>query len=552
MSSLDYTSFSPEQLLFLDGLRKPVDKSKGLIEASCDSIIVFAHHMLGMKLYYWEIDFLYRMQCLLDGRDVPDVLFNNHSPSGVKKTMLVALTSRQIGKSTCIAVFALWASFFNKRPDKRFKSTQLVIVSRGDRQAKKLLKEIRKTYRDGDRFMRETYVDADGKPVFDNRDSTGRVTGYFVSRLSKATGDGNNATSISWRPWDKEKDGPFALGGSRASSSVGCYPPTDTVLGETFTIGFIDEAGHKDIDDDWWFDGMKKTGDANQALWVFTSTPWQPSGFFYDYCDVEGKGNADYVDRVVHTAHALKQDVDSGLHYDDYLERDTAKDHYDYVLSEIEKDIALGKIDSVRRGYLCEFVQGEDIYFDPKKVDMVFKSDLSKVYKYDGPCDLGIDFGAQKSGGSETVLTLSAFIDGRITRLWHRSYNIGTDLQLIDDIESLFEDFNIQRIIPDDCPAGSFLIKEMILKGWNVTPMSFRTWKVKKYGKFRQMLFLEKIDSYDDDELKKQMKGLRNSETSVQSKIIPASGIKDDSIDSFLLSSFHFLDMGDDYEFREW
>lgn len=518
MVSIPYKEFSKEELVFLDSLRSPEDREKGLIEACSDSVIVFAEHMLGMKLYYWEINFLYKLQLLLEGRKV----------DGVEKTMLLALTSRQIGKSTTLAIFSLWASFFNKRPDKRFSSTQVLIVSRSFDQAKKLLREIKRTYQDGDRYMRTTYVDDDGNPIFNFKDKDGKSSGYFASRLAKD--DSNNATSINWRVF-KEGTDTFELLGSRASSGIRCYPPTDVVLGETFTIGMVDEAGHNKIEDDWWYDSLKKTGDANQALWVFTSTPWQPSGFFYEYCDVEGKNQTDYVEKIVATIDTLKQDVDMGNEF--------ARIQYEGVLDDIKRDESMGKIDSVRRGYYCEFVRGEQSYFNPDNVSMSFKEDLTQLDYYQGQCDLGVDFGAQKV--SKTTLTISALIDDKIVRLWAKAYDRGTDLNLIDDIEVLMKKFNIQRIIPDECPAGAFMIEEMIQKGWNVTPMSFRTWKVKKYGAFRRMLDTGKVESYPDDELKKEMFAMEYSQGSTQSYIQHATGYSDDLIDGFVMSCFHFL-----------
>ena len=296
--SLEYKKFTAKQKSYLDSLRKPEDLSMGLEEASSHSVIVFSEHMLGMSLYYWEVQFLHVLQLVLEKKPIPKILGSDNRV----KSMVLALTSRQIGKSTALAIFALWASFFNKRPDKRFKSTQVLIVSRSFDQAKKLLREIKRTYQDGDRFMytSEKYVDSNGDSVFGKE--------YFSKRL--ATNDSNNATSINWRPYDKHKDGEWVLKDSNASSGIRCYAPTDVVLGETFTIGFVDEAGHKSIEDDFWFDSLKKTGDANQAMWAFTSTPWQPSGFFYEYCDLDEKNNTDYIYKVVATIDTLKHDIE--------------------------------------------------------------------------------------------------------------------------------------------------------------------------------------------------------------------------------------------------
>ena len=574
--SLVYTPFSPEQLAFLDALRKPENKDASLEEGASGSAIVFAEHMLGMKLYYWEVAFLYKLQAVMEKREI-NPLFG--SLPGVK-TMVLALTSRQIGKSTILAVFSLWASFFNKSPDKRFSSTQVLIVSRSFDQAKKLLREIKRTFQDGDSFMRENYLDEDDLPVFGKN--------YFSSRLAKD--DGNNATAINWRKYDEHKDGLWALKGSRANSGIRCYAPTDVVLGETFTIGMVDEAGHKKIEDDWWFDSLKKTGDANRALWVFTSTPWTPSGFFYEYCDLEDKNGTEYIEddwwfdslkktgdanralwvftstpwtpsgffyeycdledkngteyieKIVATIDTLKQDIDGGNEF--------AREQYEGVIDDIKRDEELGKLDSVRRGYYCEFVQGDDNYFNPEKINASFKKDFFMVNEYSGECDLGVDFGAQKV--SKTTLTISALVDNRIVRLWHRVYTKGSDLHLLDDIEELFSRFNIQRIVPDSCPAGSFMIEDMIQRGWNVTPMEFRTWKVKKYGAFRSKLNREEVDSYVDDDLIKEMRAMQYSQGSTQSKIQHAPGYSDDMIDGFVMSCFHFLSVDDTVKFYEW
>jgi len=516
MVSLKEKKYTKEDLERLDALRVPSDKSMSLIEASSKSVIVFAEHMLGMRLYYWEIDFLSNLQEF--------VLTGHYS-------MALALTSRQIGKRTSLAVFATWASFFNVKPDKRFKSTQVLIVSRSFDQAKKLLREIKRTFQDGDRFMRTKYVD-DGKPLFGDK--------FFSSRLSKD--DSNNATMINWRSHDASKDGEFILKGSNATSGIRCYPPTDVVLGETFTIGMVDEAGHKTIEDDWWFDSLKKTGDANQAVWIFTSTPWQPSGFFYEYCDVEDKNNTDYVMKFVYTIDTLKYDMESGNDY--------ATLQYEGVMEDIERDKSLGKFNSIKRGYYCEFVKGETSFFDPEKVKDCFTSELQKAESFSSPCDLGVDFGGSTKGSTFCISYLNT--DSEIVRLFNFEYNHGEDKYMINDIEELKKKFNIQRIIPDNCPQGEYRIQEMVDKGWEVTPMSFRSEKVSKYHAFKLMVNRGLVKSYVDDKLKEEMTTLEYSKNTKQSYIQHAAGYSDDMIDAFLLSSYHFLNIEDKVSFYEW
>ena len=78
-------------------------------------------------------------------------------------------------------------------------------------------------------------------------------------------------------------------------------------------------------------------------------------------------------------------------------------------------------------------------------------------------------------------------------------------------------------------------------KGWNLTPMNFRSEKVKKYGAFRSDLNNGRIKSYMDDELKTEMLALENSDSARHSVIIAPPGYNDDRIDSFVLSAYHYV-----------
>jgi len=111
----------------------------------------------------------------------------------------------------------------------------------------------------------------------------------------------------------------------------------------------------------------------------------------------------------------------------------------------------------------------------------------------------------------------------------------------VSDIEELLTRFNVQRIIPDDCPAGWYRIKEMQKKQWNIQPMSFKADKVKKYGAFRSMLNKGYVDSYEDEDLRVEMLGMEFSEGQRSTIIRHAPGYSDDLIDSFIMSCYFFL-----------
>ena len=75
-------------------------KNKGLIEACSESVIVFSKHMLGIELYTWQKILAVDMMAAIKDDSKP--------------REFVVLTSRQIGKTTYAAIFALWVSLFNK------------------------------------------------------------------------------------------------------------------------------------------------------------------------------------------------------------------------------------------------------------------------------------------------------------------------------------------------------------------------------------------------------------------------------------------------------
>jgi len=254
--------------LYVEELRA-VPVSGDLLALCSANVVVFAEKMLGFKLYSWQVHFLSKLQDSSEGRG---------------KNITVAITSRQIGKSQSVAIFALWASLFNKKPATASWVTNVLICSRSDDQAKKLLRDVRRTYRMGDRFLRDAYKDADGNSLFGYYDSNaGKFIGFIESLLSKD--DPNNSKMISFMPCEPKLHGEFLMRDSKGSSSIICLPPTAGVLGYTFSIGFIDEAGHEDIPDSFWYDELFPTGDSTNAMWVFTSTPWKPDGFFYEYVD---------------------------------------------------------------------------------------------------------------------------------------------------------------------------------------------------------------------------------------------------------------------------
>jgi hypothetical protein len=502
---------------------------ESLLSACSKSPVVFAEKMLGVELYDWQVFFLEGMRCIVLN-DV-DGFFSLYDSVGLPRpelmcTEALAITSRQIGKSTSLEIFSLWCAAFNKKPGTMHHNTNVVLISRSDDQARHMLRGIRKLYRHGDRFMRDAYKAEDGKSLFPVDD---KGLGFFGRLMSKD--DPNNSTSITFAAYDPSKHGEYMLKGSKAGSSIICLPPTSKVLGFTFSIGIVDEAGHPDITDSFFFNDLQPTGDSTDALWIYTSTPWNPSGFFYDFCDVEQTGNYNHIFRVCFTIDAIKHEKSK-----------MAQKQYENVLEKVTRYNQAGKIDEVQRSYYCRFVSGDSSYFDPKKVDACFDESVTMVESFTGECDAGIDFGGSKK--SRTVVTITTLLeDGTVRRLYHRVYPVKQDLQLIEDMKELKLRFNIQRIVTDDCPEGHVWNRQMKEElGWNVVPVMFASEKVKKYGVFRVALHTGKLKSYIDNELRTEMKALESRQGVRNTMIEHAPGYSDDMIDSFMLSTYHYVE----------
>ncbi len=480
------------------------DTSKGFIEACSQSCILFSEKMLGIRLYAWQVYFILGLMKIMEETDL------EKRQKMLKK--FLALTSRQIGKSTAVTVFAIWCAVFNKYPGTIYNNTIAGVVSATDVQARKLLNEIKKIIRVGDRFMAETYQDAQGNPHFG--------TQFFTKLLDE--NEANNTTTITFRPWKENVHGEYILKGSKSGSVIKSFPPTSIVLGETLTILIIDEAGKSDkITDEFVDDYASPTTTSTDGMTIYLSTPWVTSGFFYEAAT---SPHSEYV-KVVFTCDAIA------------IENPTQRA---VIQREMDSLHERGLPDTVKRAYFCRFVKGEQTYFNPENVLDAFTDEYQMYSAYQGRCDMGVDFGGQVK--SKTVVTISEMDnEGRTRRLFHHAYPVGDDLSLLEDIARWRKDFNIQRTIVDDCPAGDFLTRQMEEKGWDVTRMNFRAEKVKKYGAFRAALNKGLIVSYQDDVLKTEMLAMEFSQGAKQSVIQHAPGYSDDCIDSFVMSAYYYV-----------
>ncbi len=417
--------------------------------------------------------------------------------------------------STLLAIFSIWCCIFNKVQATTYNNTTVGISSASDIQAKKLLLEMKKYIRLGDVFIRTEYTE-DGKAIFGDK---------LLSNLLDEH-EANNTTTISFKPWSPEH-GEFFLKGCKSGSTIKSYAATAAVLGETFSVVVIDEAGMTERISDMFFkEYMYPTGNSTDAIRIYTSTPWVPQGFFYRMVDPDNLYGSSPA--LVH-AYTI-----------DAIEIENTP-YYSTVQKKVKQFEADGDYNEVQRAYYCRFVKGEQSYFDPDNILRMFYTDMYQETSFEGPCDMGVDFGGQVK--SKTVITISTLNeDNEIVRLYVKSYEVGEDTNLIQDIESLMTTFNVQRVVVDDCPAGIYLIRIMEdEKGWNVVRFNFRAEKVKKYGGFRSMLKKNKIKSFEDDKLKTEMLAMEYSNGSRQSVLQHAPGYSDDRIDSFVMSCTNYI-----------
>jgi len=316
-----------------------------------------------------------------------------------------------------------------------------------------------------------------------------------------------------------------------------CYISNGILSHNTASVVIVDEAGKSDkISDQFFYDFLYPTGNSTDAIRIYTSTPWAPSGFFYRMVDPDDMYENTPADVVTFTVDAILIE---------------APDYHKVVMKTVNQLNADGKNDEVQRAYFCRFVKGEQSYFSPDDVMGTFTSDYLAIDRYEGQCDMGVDFGGQVK--SKSVITITELTEeGTVRRLYHRAYPVGEDNNLIDDIAELLTKFNVQRIIPDDCPQGDYLIRQMKDKGWDVQPMNFRSDKVKKYGAFRSTLKRGKVVSYQDDDLKTEMLAMEYSAGARQSIIQHAPGYSDDLIDSFVMSAYFFIDDDTGFKAFSW
>jgi hypothetical protein len=403
---------------------------------------------------------------------------------------------------------ALYRALFNwgyrarKTPANAGQHTNIGIVSRSADQAKKLIKEIKKLIAVGDRYMAKYKVK--GKSIYGDD--------WFSSKIGDVDDGQNNMNVITFKP---------NLYGSIIGSAIQCLPPTDAILGNTFTDLYLDEASR--MSDEVIEEFAYPTLDAMGNMLVVASTPALPTGYFFKRVDPYNQFDNKEFHIYVFTIEALKLD---------------APEQYQKVISEIKTKIADGKSNEVNRNYYCSFISTEETYFPLDKVREVFTDDYNPVSEYrKGRVILGIDFGGKVK--SHTVITVATMPDllGISQRLMCWRYPVKKDGDLIKDIEDvILPFFNVAEIVIDYCPASYMASQQMKDKGWNIREFQFsKTTKPDFMERFRRKIARRHVISFKDESLMEEFIHYGDD-------MKPQGEATDDMIDSWMLACVPFLE----------
>ena len=440
----------------------------------------FAYFVLGIIPYSYQYMFLEKIR------------------DGARN--IIMISSRQLGKTTLLAIFALWAAYYNVYPSGIYKNTKIVIVSRGEQQATDILSNIKRMIEMGDhKFAVRT---------------SGQVTNVISSEL--ADNQPQTASQITF------KNG----------SSIRSYPPTDRVRGSTADVLVLDECAF--IDEDLFFKILEPTTSAVRGLTIMTSTPNGQQGLGYKIFDPNNeKPNNPYVRFWIPWW---------------YCENDAQKKD---IEDKKERWIADGKIKDFQQEYEAKFTVTESNFFESDKVDDSVDSDLSYVLNWHSePCSLGIDYGWKSSKTALTVVSKAP--DGKVRVRFHHAYpNDGTDVNILNDVQDLKKRFTLKWVVPDDCAMGYQTNQKMINLGLPVKLFNFRTdqnagERNRGYYILRAAMYNGRVKLVKDYEMLKELKMLLEIKKMINVTIKSPDGENDDRADSLCMACFPFISDQDD------
>jgi len=432
---------------------------------------------------------------------------------------VIICSGRQLGKTALLAWICLWACLLNTMPIPTTKKTRIILVSNTDDQSKKIIGDIREFMILGDEHLEQLTTTERRDPQTGKVFRISNVEKWFTSQIDYGKDSHNNMNAITF------KNG----------CQVISLPPTDKVRGFTASLVMVDEAAF--IDDDVYEKAVKNVVSKTGNRILLTSTPNGRQGFFFKLFDPEEELHQHPFDRIWLPYTSLSLDDPKLVSFRDN-ERNLA--------------ISLGNEREFDQEHMASFNSATASFFATDDVDAATHESLDMLSRSELPCDLAVDFGGGPA--SNTVITISR-LEGehpnkKIRLLYQHEYPNRQDLSLIDDIVALMQRYNVQRVIFDDCPAAEPYRQVAETKGWNMHYFTNQREKLNKYMSFRTYLRRGQITMPLVDELQKQMKGLIQEETPHTTRIYHGNGLRDDRIDSFMMSTYFFTE--EKPAFRVW
>lgn len=462
-------------------LKKYTSDGKFKVDYARRDWLVFATYMCGMtgdtqiKLYQ-----AYLIDAILENKRV------------------AVVKARQLGMSTILGIFSLWAALFNVKPVGIDKTTVVGIISKDDDSAKALLRK---------------YIRGSWRMFKDRMRSLGWDDNIFQSII----GDLDNASQLSFSR---------TIGGGKNGSIICSYPPTEKAVGESFSFLIIDEAALlKNPNPDEWIAALLPTMAKTNGHICYSSTPRGASGFYYDAIDPFDKKQDHNFERLFFP-YIINKDDEGYMRqvYEDFMF------NMDYTM--------------FRREYCCDFVLSGSNFFNPIKVDEAIDEFVADNYKGQ-PVSIAIDFGWNESRTVVTVV-FKDDVDDALKLIEYKRFDAHTNSStVINYIKHLKTLYNIVNMTADNCIQGKDFFDLTAKEGWIVREFDFHTQKGDKiptYTKFRNMLHTGYVRIPKDQLLLKELKELMIEETqSGLPSIHKPRGGSDDIVDSLIMACSIYL-----------
>ena len=399
------------------------------------------------------------------------------------------------GKSLSLALIALWASYYNTRPSGIHQNTKVIIISKSEGQAKKLMREIKKLIELGDRKFAI------------------RTKGACKDVLSKELADNQPQTSTQIT--------------FRNGCTINSLSPTDSARGSSADILIEDELGF--IEEDLHYDVFEPMIAATKGSNLIASTPNGVNGVFYKIFDPLNEKKENPYKRI-------------------WIPWWYVEDPEQRELIEQKKEVwtAEGKMRNFQQEYEALFTVAEENFFDSQKVDEAVDRDMPEVMEWKSePCSIGVDYGWKRS---KTAITVVSRDKGGVVRVrLHYAYpNDGSDVNVLEDVRDLKKRFDVKHIVVDSCAEGYLTNQKMINLGWPVTLYNFRTDQAagernRGYNILRANMYQGKVKLSNNREMIVELKTLLEIKKMINVSIKAASGCNDDRADSLCMAVYPFL-----------